>query len=460
MTWVVLAASGERGEEARASAHAFADGGRARRAPLRVSGRLLPERRGRHQDAFEELKPLDPDLILTHTRDDLHQDHRLACELTWNTFRDHLILEYEVPKWDGDLGRPNVFVPLTAETAETKVRLLHEHFPSQRDKDWFDAETFKGLMRLRGLEIRSGGALRRGVRRPQAGPRLPGRHRPRSGRRRWRSPVRVLVTGHHGYIGSVMVTAIRAAGHEVVGLDTYLYEDCDFGLDAAPPVDAIRADVRDVGPEVLAGFDAVVHLAALSNDPIGDLNPDWTRDINFAATVRLARLAKEVGVGRFVFASSCSLYGSGRGDEAVDEETALRPLTPYAESKARSEEALLGLADGDFAPTSMRNATAYGVSPRLRLDVVLNNLVAWAHTTGRVRLAERRHCLATTRPHPRHRRATVALLDASPGSRGRAGVQHRLRRAELPHPGPRRDRSRTPALERRRARGRCVARRA
>jgi nucleoside-diphosphate-sugar epimerase len=228
--------------------------------------------------------------------------------------------------------------------------------------------------------------------------------------------VRVLVTGHHGYIGSVMVTAVGAAGHEVVGLDTYLYEGCDFGLDVAHPVDAIRADVRDVGPEVLAGFDAVVHLAALSNDPIGDLRPDWTRDINFAATVRLARLAKEAGVGRFVFASSCSLYGSGRGDEAVDEDTALRPLTPYAESKARSEEALLGMADGDFAPTSMRNATAYGASPRLRLDVVLNNLVAWAHTTGRVRLASDG---SAWRPLVHIRdiaRATVALLDAPPGT--------------------------------------------
>ncbi len=155
LTWVVLAASGEREREAHASAHAFANGAALDVRLFGFRDGFFPSVVGDIKTRFEELKPLEPDLILTHTRDDLHQDHRLACELTWNTFRDQLILEYEVPKWDGDLGRPNVFVPLTAETAETKVRLLHEHFRSQRDKDWFDAETFNGLMRLRGLEIRA-----------------------------------------------------------------------------------------------------------------------------------------------------------------------------------------------------------------------------------------------------------------------------------------------------------------
>ena len=197
--------------------------------------------------------------------------------------------------------------------------------------------------------------------------------------------MRVLVTGHHGYIGSVLTPIVAAAGHEVTGFDSYLYRGCDLG----PPVDwtpALERDVRDVTSDELAGFDAVVHLAALSNDPIGDLNPAWTYDINLDGTVALARRAKEAGVGRFVFASSCSMYGAAPGDELVSEEAPLRPLTAYAESKVRAEEALFALADPGFAPVSMRNATAYGASPRLRLDIVLNNLVGWAHTTGAINL--------------------------------------------------------------------------
>jgi nucleoside-diphosphate-sugar epimerase len=196
--------------------------------------------------------------------------------------------------------------------------------------------------------------------------------------------MRVLVTGSHGYIGSVAAPLLADAGHEVVGLDTFYYRGCDFGQDES--VTSFEMDVRDVGPETLQGFDAVVHLAALSNDPIGDLNSDWTYDINLGATVTLARAAKEAGVERFVFASSCSMYGAASGDDLLDENAPLRPLTPYAESKVRAEEALHDLADSGFSPVFMRNATAYGVSPRLRLDVVLNNLAAWAHTTGRIRL--------------------------------------------------------------------------
>jgi nucleoside-diphosphate-sugar epimerase len=197
--------------------------------------------------------------------------------------------------------------------------------------------------------------------------------------------VKVLVTGHHGYIGSVTAPLLAAAGHEVVGLDTFYYRGCDFGTDAVH-VPALNADVRDVTAADLEGFDAVVHLAALSNDPLGDLRPEWTYEINLDGTVSLARSAKEAGIGRFVFASSCSMYGASSGDDLLDEDAPLRPLTPYAESKVRAEEALQRLADSDFSPIAMRNSTAYGVSPRLRLDVVLNNLAAWAHTTGKIRL--------------------------------------------------------------------------
>jgi len=129
-----------------------------------------------------------------------------------------------------------------------------------------------------------------------------------------------------------------------------------------------------------------VHLAALSNDPIGDLNEQWTYDINLDATLRVARAAKDAGVRRFVFASSCSMYGASGTDDLLDEDAPLRPLTAYAESKVRAEEGLAGLVDDDFVVVSMRNATVYGVSPRLRLDIVLNNLAGWAQTTGRIRL--------------------------------------------------------------------------
>ena len=197
--------------------------------------------------------------------------------------------------------------------------------------------------------------------------------------------MRVLVTGHHGYIGSVLAPILSEAGHAVTGLDTFYYRGCDFGA-AVDVVPALTLDVRDVRASDLEGFDAVVHLAALSNDPLGGLNRDWTYDINRDATILLAQAAKEAGVGRFVFASSCSMYGAAEGDGILDETAPLRPLTAYAESKVAAEQALRALADNGFAPVSMRNATVYGVSPRLRLDIVLNNLVAWAHTTGAIRL--------------------------------------------------------------------------
>jgi nucleoside-diphosphate-sugar epimerase len=196
--------------------------------------------------------------------------------------------------------------------------------------------------------------------------------------------MRVLVTGHHGYIGSVTVPALLAAGHDVVGADTRFYDGCDL-YPSDPPIEERRVDVRDLGAEDLDGVEAIVHLAALSNDPLGALSPELTLSINCDASVALARAAREAGVRRFVFASSCSMYGAGGGGLA-GEEAPLSPLTAYAESKVRAEEALRELADDSFSPVFMRNATAFGVSPRLRLDIVLNNLVAWALTTSEVRI--------------------------------------------------------------------------
>lgn len=200
--------------------------------------------------------------------------------------------------------------------------------------------------------------------------------------------MRVLVTGHQGYLGTVMVPMLRAAGHDVIGLDSGYFADCVLGPapDDPPQIGADGPmDLRDVTAEQLVGMDAVVHLAALSNDPLGDLAPDVTYSINHRASVRLARAAKEAGVSRFLYASTCSVYGSA-GDGLVNEDAPLRPLTPYAESKVRVEDDLAAIADCDFAPVFLRNATAFGFSPRLRADIVLNNLVGHAVLSGEVRV--------------------------------------------------------------------------
>ncbi|MEO3741895.1 SDR family oxidoreductase [Plantactinospora sp. B5E13] len=197
--------------------------------------------------------------------------------------------------------------------------------------------------------------------------------------------MRVLVTGHHGYLGGVLTPLLRAAGHEVTGLDTDYYLDCLLG---PPPDDvpALRRDLRDVTAADCAGFDAVCHLAALCNDPIGNLNPELTYEVNHRATVRLARAAKTAGVTRFLFSSSCSLYGAGPDDRPLDEEAGFNPITPYGESKILAEQDLSTLADDSFSPVFLRNATAYGFSPRLRGDLVVNDLTAHALLTGEVRL--------------------------------------------------------------------------
>jgi nucleoside-diphosphate-sugar epimerase len=194
--------------------------------------------------------------------------------------------------------------------------------------------------------------------------------------------MRVLVTGHDGYIGNVLVPLFQAAGHEVVGLDSFLYEGCGFDGVVAP-IETLRFDIRDADVDDLRGFEAVVHLAAISNDPLGDYRPETTYSINQHGAVHLAETAKRAGVERFLFSSSCSLYGAA-GDDFLDETAEWNPVTPYGRSKLLAEQEITLLADDSFSPTFLRSATAYGLSRRLRGDLVVNNLAGLAFTTGEV----------------------------------------------------------------------------
>ncbi len=194
--------------------------------------------------------------------------------------------------------------------------------------------------------------------------------------------MKVLVTGHKGYIGTILVPMLKEAGHEVHGIDSDLFRNCTYGTLDQQITETIK-DIRSIDISDVEGFDAVIHLAGLSNDPLGNLNADLTFDINYRASVKLAKLAKQAGVSRFLYSSSCSNYGAS-GDDWLTETSSFNPVTPYGESKVLSEKDISELADDNFHPVFLRNATAYGVSPRLRFDLVLNNLVAWAYTTGKV----------------------------------------------------------------------------
>ena len=221
-------------------------------------------------------------------------------------------------------------------------------------------------------------------------------------------------------------------GHEVRGFDSDLYAGCTYGP-AFPDFPFTRKDIRDVELSDLEGYDAVIHLAALSNDPLSDLNPHLTFEINHAASVKLASLAKEAGVKRFLFSSSCSTYGAS-GDNILNEEASFNPVTPYGTTKVLVERDVSALADDTFSPTFLRNATAYGVSPRMRFDLVLNNLVAWAYASGLVYLKSDGTPWRPVVHVEDISRAFLTILHAPREIGSQPGVQYRQQRGELPDP--------------------------
>lgn len=190
------------------------------------------------------------------------------------------------------------------------------------------------------------------------------------------------MTGHNGYIGSVMAPHLVGAGYEVTGLDTGYFSECTLVPDTVT-IPEIKKDLRDLTVKDVEGFDAVIHLGALSNDPIGNLNDKWTEDINFRASVKLAELARDAGVSRYLFSSSCIMYGAS-STQIVTEDSPLDPKTEYARSKVKAEQTISALARDGFSPVFIRNGTIYGISPRMRFDTVLNDLTGQATTTGKV----------------------------------------------------------------------------
>jgi len=196
------------------------------------------------------------------------------------------------------------------------------------------------------------------------------------------SKQRILITGHNGYLGAVMSPHLVSEGYDIVGMDTGFFGECTLVPDSGK-VNAIKKDIRDLSPKDLENFDAVIHLAALSNDPIGNLNDSWTEEINYQASMKLAEFSRAAGVKRFLFSSSCIMYGASNTLE-VNEDSPLDPKTEYARSKVKAERALSAMADKNFSPIYIRNGTVYGVSPRMRFDTVLNDFMGSAATTGKV----------------------------------------------------------------------------
>ena len=351
----------------------------------------LPDHWGhikRHLAKFR--RGCEPDLVLGPHRDDFHQDHRLLAELIPTEFRTHLVLGYEILEWESDLPNPALYVSIPDDVAYQKTRLLTRVL---------SISGAPRLVRLRGVprvdaDPRSAvsHSLRRGLRGREGGAET---HRRAFTQltRHWGSTgreitLRVLVTGTEGYLGCLLAPLLLEDGHDVVGLDTGYYKAgwlCPGPLAGSShgvaPLTLIK-DIRDVTVDDLRGIDAIVHMAELSNDPIGDLIGDVTFEINHRGSVHLADCAKRAGVSRFVYMSSCSVYGIADG--TVDESSPVNPLTPYAQCKALVERDLTAMADDDFSPTFLRNATAFGASPRMRFDIVLNNLAGLAWTEHRI----------------------------------------------------------------------------